>query len=187
MFARVEFPGRNLLRALTTLPMVLPPVVGGIALFLAFGRRGLVGSWLDSAFGITIPFTTAAVVMAETFVAMPFLIITVEAGLRSMDRRYEEAARTLGAKRWTVFTRVTLPLIGPSLFAGAVLCWARALGEFGATITFAGNFPGTTQTMPLTVYLALQDNPDQAIALSLVLLALSVAILALLRERWLRA
>src|SRR6202007_2038710 len=111
MYARVQFPGRDLLRALTTLPMVLPPVVGGIALLLAFGRRGLLGSWLDSTFGITLPFTTAGVVMAETFVAMPFLVLTVEAGLRSMDRRFEEAARTLGASRWTIFTRVTLPLV----------------------------------------------------------------------------
>lgn len=186
IFARVDFPGRNLLRALTTLPMVLPPVVGGIALFLAFGRRGLVGSWLDSTFGITIPFTTAAVVMAETFVAMPFLIITVEAGFRSMDRRYEDAARTLGAKRWTVFTRVTLPLIGPSLFAGAVLCWARALGEFGATITFAGNFPGVTQTMPLAVYLLLETNNQEAsYILSLVMLLISLLVLIALRHRWL--
>ena len=185
IFARVEFRGRNLLRAMTTLPMVLPPVVGGIALFLAFGRRGLVGSWLDSTFGITLPFTTAGVVMAETFVAMPFLIITVEAGLRSMDRRYEEAARTLGAKRWTVFTRVTLPLIGPSLFAGAVLCWARALGEFGATITFAGNFPGVTQTMPLAVYLLLETNQEASYILSLVLLVISLGVLVTLRHRWL--
>lgn len=185
VFARVEFPGRNLLRALTTLPMVLPPVVGGIALFLAFGRRGLVGSWLDSTFGITIPFTTAAVVMAETFVAMPFLIITVEAGLRSMDRRYEDAARTLGAKRWTVFTRVTLPLIGPSLFAGAVLCWARALGEFGATITFAGNFPGVTQTMPLAVYLLQATNQEASYILSLMMLLISLLVLIALRHRWL--
>jgi molybdate transport system permease protein len=185
IFARVEFPGRDLLRALTTLPMVLPPVVGGVALLLAFGRRGLLGSWLDSTFGITLAFTTAGVVMAETFVAMPFLIITVEAGLRSMDRRYEEAARTLGAKRWTVFTRVTLPLIGPSLFAGAVLCWARALGEFGATITFAGNFPGVTQTMPLAVYLLGQTNAEASIILSLVLLFISLVVLVGLRHRWL--
>jgi molybdate transport system permease protein len=186
IFARVDFRGRNLLRALTTLPMVLPPVVGGIALLLAFGRRGLVGSWLDGTFGITLPFTTAGVVMAETFVAMPFLIITVEAGLRSMDRRYEEAARTLGAKRWTVFTRVTLPLIGPSLFAGAVLCWARALGEFGATITFAGNFPGVTQTMPLAVYVLLNEsNQEASYILSLVLLVISLGVLVTLRHRWL--
>jgi molybdate transport system permease protein len=185
VFARVEFPGRNLLRALTTLPMVLPPVVGGIALLLAFGRRGQLGSWLDTTYGITLPFTTAGVVMAETFVAMPFLIITVEAGLRSMDRRYEEAARTLGAKRWRVFTRVTLPLIGPSLFAGAVLCWARALGEFGATITFAGNFPGVTQTMPLAVYLLLETNQEASYILSLVLLLISLLVLVALRHRWL--
>jgi molybdate transport system permease protein len=185
VYARVEFPGRAVLRALTTLPMVLPPVVGGIALLLAFGRRGLLGSWLDSTFGITLPFTTAGVVMAETFVAMPFLVLTVEAGLRSMDRRYEEAARTLGAGRWTVLSRVTLPLIAPSLVAGAVLCWARALGEFGATITFAGNFPGVTQTMPLAVYLLLESNPESSFILSLVLLAVSLAVLIGLRHRWL--
>jgi molybdate transport system permease protein len=185
VYARVEFPGRSLLRALTTLPMVLPPVVGGIALLLAFGRRGLVGGWLDSSFGVTLPFTTAGAVMAETFVAMPFLVLTVEAGLRSMDRRYEEAARTLGAGRWTVFSRVTMPLIAPSLVAGAVLCWARALGEFGATITFAGNFPGVTQTMPLAVYLLLETNPEASFVLSLVLLCVSVAVLAGLRHRWL--
>jgi molybdate transport system permease protein len=187
IYARVEFPGRAVLRALTTLPMVLPPVVGGIALLLAFGRRGLLGSWLDSTFGITLPFTTAGVVMAETFVAMPFLILTVEAGLRSMDRRYEEAARTLGASRWRVFTRVTLPLIAPSLFAGAVLCWARALGEFGATITFAGNFPGITQTMPLAVYLLLETNQEASFILSLVLLLISLLVLIGLRHRWLGA
>ena len=133
-----RFPGRNLVRALTTLPMVLPPVVGGVALLLAFGRRGLVGQWLDRAFGITLPFTTAGAILAEAFVAMPFLVITVEAGLRAMDRRYEDAAATLGAGRWLTFRRVTLPLIAPSLGAGIALCWARALGEFGATITFAG-------------------------------------------------
>ena len=185
VYARIEFPGRSLLRALTTLPMVLPPVVGGIALLLAFGRRGLVGGWLDSSFGITLPFTTAGAVMAETFVAMPFLVLTVEAGLRTMDRRYEEAARTLGAGRWTVFSRVTIPLIAPSLVAGAVLCWARALGEFGATITFAGNFPGVTQTMPLAVYLLLETNPEASFVLSLVLLCVSVGVLAGLRHRWL--
>lgn len=185
VYARIEFPGRDVVRALTTLPMVLPPVVGGIALLLAFGRRGLLGSWLDSAFGITLPFTTLGVIFAETFVAMPFLVLTVEAGLRSMDRRYEEAARALGAKRWTVFTRVTLPLIAPSLTAGAVLCWARALGEFGATITFAGNFPGVTQTMPLAVYLLLETNPQGSFLLSLILLAVSLVVLVSLRHRWL--
>lgn len=183
--ARLSFPGRAVLRAITVLPMVLPPVVGGVALLLAFGRRGLLGGWLETSFGIHLPFTTAGAILAETFVAMPFLVITVEAGLRSMDTRFEDAARTLGASRWTVLWRVTLPLVRPSLVAGAVLCWARALGEFGATITFAGNFPGRTQTMPLAVYLALETNPDAAIVLSLVLLAVSLAVLIGLRDRWL--
>jgi len=185
VFARIPFPGRAVLRALTVLPMVLPPVVGGVALLAAFGRRGLVGGWLEQAFGIHFPFTTAGAILAETFVAMPFLVITVEAGLRGMDARFEDAGRTLGARRWTLLWRVTLPLVRPSLVAGAVLCWARALGEFGATITFAGNFPGRTQTMPLAVYLALETNPDAAIALSLVLLAVSLVVLIALRDRWL--
>ena len=184
VYARVDFPGRSLVRAMTTLPMVLPPVVGGIALLLAFGRRGLVGSWL-AAVGVSLPFTTAGVVFAETFVAMPFLVLTVEAGLRSMDRRYEDAAATLGAGRMTVFRRVTVPAIAPGLIAGAALAWARALGEFGATITFAGNIQGRTQTMPLAVYLLLEERPEVAIGLSLVLLAVCIAVLALLRERWL--
>jgi len=184
--ARVRVKGISALRALVTLPLVLPPVVGGVALLLALGRRGLVGQYLDQWFGITFPFTTAGVVLAETFVAMPFLIITVEGAFRSADRGLEEAATTLGASRLTVFRRVTLPLVAPSLVAGGVLCWARALGEFGATITFAGNFPGVTQTMPLKVYLALETNPDGAVALSLVLLAVSVLVLAGLRDRWLR-
>jgi molybdate transport system permease protein len=184
LLARVEFPGRNVVRALTTLPMVLPPVVGGVALLLAFGRRGLAGQWLDRAFGLTLPFTTAGAILAEAFVAMPFLVITCEAGLRAMDRRYEDAAATLGASRWTTFRRVTLPLIAPSLGAGAALCWARALGEFGATITFAGNLPGTTQTMPLAVYLALENDLQAAIALSLVLLAVSLVLLIAMRDRW---
>jgi molybdate transport system permease protein len=184
LLARVEFPGRNLVRALTTLPMVFPPVVGGVALLLAFGRRGLVGQWLDRAFGITLPFTTAGAILAEAFVAMPFLVITCEAGLRAMDRRYEDAAATLGAGRWLTFRRVTLPLVAPSLGAGMALCWARALGEFGATITFAGNLPGVTQTMPLAVYIALETDLEAAIALSLVLLAVSLAVLIALRDRW---
>jgi molybdate transport system permease protein len=178
---------RSVLRALTTLPMVLPPVVGGVALLLAFGRTGLVGSFLYQGFGIQIPFTTAAAVMAETFVAMPFLVIAVEGGMRSLDPRYEEAARALGARGWMVFARVTLPLLRPAIFSGAVLCWARALGEFGATITFAGNSPGRTQTVPIAVYVALETHPDSAILLSLVLLAVSVAILVGMRDRWLGA
>jgi molybdate transport system permease protein len=160
-------------------------VVGGVALFLVLGRQGIVGSRLYEAFGLTIPFTTPAVVIAETFVAMPFLVISVEGALRAADARFEDAAATLGADRWTTFRRVTLPLVAPGVAAGAVLCWARALGEFGATITFAGNFPGTTQTMPLAVYLALQRDPEAAIVLSLVLLAVSLGTLLLLRDRWL--
>ena len=184
LLARVAFPGRNVVRALTTLPMVLPPVVGGVALLLAFGRRGLAGQWLDRVFGITLPFTTAGAILAEAFVAMPFLVITCEAGLRAMDRRYEDAAASLGASRWTTFRRVTLPLIAPSLGAGAALCWARALGEFGATITFAGNLPGTTQTMPLAVYLALENDLQAAIALSLILLVISLTLLIALGDKW---
>ncbi len=186
VLARSSFPGLRLLRALVTLPLVLPPVVGGVALLLAFSRVGFVGRYLDSWFGLTIPFTPIAVVMAETFVAMPFLIVTVEGALRSSDQGFEEAAATLGARRMTVFRRVTVPLVAPSLGAGAVLCWARALGEFGATITFAGSFPGQTETMPIAVYYALETDPDAAIALSLVLLFVSVVVLVSLRDRWLR-
>jgi molybdate transport system permease protein len=184
LLARVPFPGRRLVRALVTVPLVLPPVVGGIALLLVFGRRGILGGWLDATFGVTLPFTTAGVVLAEAFVAMPFLVIAVEGALRGADTRYEEAAATLGATRWTTFTHVTVPLVAPGIAAGAVLCWARALGEFGATITFAGNFPGRTQTMPLAVYLALEQDLDAAIVLSLVLLTVCVVVLAGLRDRW---
>jgi molybdate transport system permease protein len=185
--ARLVFPGRAVLRGLTLLPIVLPPVVGGVALLTAFGRRGLVGQWLDAAFGIRLPFSTTGAVLAEAFVAMPFFVLTVEGALRSVDRRLEDAARTLGAGTWRVFWGVTLPLLRPSLLAGAVLCWARALGEFGATITFAGNFPGRTQTVPLAVYLLLETRPEAGIALSLVLVAISLAVLVVLRERWVKA
>lgn len=186
VLARLRVRGISALRALVTLPLVLPPVVGGVALLLALGRRGIVGQYLDQWFGVTLPFTTPGVIVAETFVAMPFLIITMEGAFRSADRGLEEAAATLGASRLSVFRRVTLPLVLPSLLSGSVLCWARALGEFGATITFAGNFPGVTQTMPLKVYIALESDPPAAIALSLVLLAVSVLVLAGLRDRWLR-
>jgi len=186
LLARQEFVGRKFARALVTVPLVLPPVVGGIALLLAFGRRGIVGQYLDQWFGITLPFTTPGVVVAEAFVAMPFLIITVEGALRSLDGRFEDAAATLGASRLTIFRRVTLPLIAPSLIAGAVLTFARALGEFGATITFAGNLPGVTQTLPLAVYVGLEGDPAEAVALSLVLLAVSVTVLVVLRDKWLR-
>jgi molybdate transport system permease protein len=183
--ARVEYPGRTLVRALTTLPMVLPPVVGGVALSLALGRRGLVGQYLDDG-GVNLPFHVPGAIAAEAFVAMPFLVLTLEAAFRSTDHRLEEAARTLGASPLGVFRRVTLPLVRPSLLAGVVLCWARALGEFGATITFAGNLPGKTQTLPLFVYVTREgSNPDAAIVLSLVLVAVSFAVLLSLRDRWL--
>ncbi|WP_106396906.1 molybdate ABC transporter permease subunit [Actinocorallia populi] len=185
VLARAEFPGRRLARALITVPLVLPPVVGGVALLLVLGRNGLIGRHLDAWFGLTFPFTTTGVVLAQIFVALPFLVISVEGALRASDPRYEEAAATLGASRWTVFRRVTLPLVAPGVLAGAVLCWSRALGEFGATITFAGNFPGRTQTMPLAVYLALETDPEAALVLSLVLLAVSLTVLVTLRDRWL--
>ena len=184
VLARVALPGRTLIRALTMLPMVLPPVVGGVALLLAFGRTGLVGQFIYQATGFTLPFTIWGAMAAEAFVALPFLVLTVEAGIRSANRGLEEAAATLGASRWTTFRRVTLPLIAPSLFAGLALAWARALGEFGATITFAGNYPGTTQTVPLAVYVELETHPDVAIILSLMLLAVSIVILVALRDRW---
>ncbi|MEV0676390.1 molybdate ABC transporter permease subunit [Actinosynnema sp. NPDC050436] len=184
LLARTDLPGRGLLRALVTVPLVLPPVVGGVALLAVLGRRGLVGQHLDAWFGISLPFTTAGVVVAEAFVAMPFLVIAVEGALRAADPRFEEAAATLGASRWLTFRRVTLPTIAPGVMAGAVLCWARALGEFGATITFAGNFPGETTTMPLAVYLALETEPEAATVLSVVLLVVSVGVLAGLRDRW---
>jgi molybdate transport system permease protein len=184
VLARTDLPGRHVVRALVLLPMVLPPVVGGVALLLAFGRRGLVGQYLDDWFGIRLPFTTWGAIVAEAFVAMPFFVIVVEAGLRSLDQRYEEAAATLGARRFTTFRRVVLPLIAPSVIAGAALTWARALGEFGATILFAGNLQGKTQTMPLAIFIELQTNLGGAIALSLVLLALSVVVLVSLRDRW---
>jgi molybdate transport system permease protein len=165
--------------------MVLPPVVGGVALFFALGRRGIVGQYLDRWLDLQLPFTTAGVVLAQTFVAMPFLVVTVEAALCQLEGRLEDASRTLGASSWYTFRRVTLPAIRPALAAGAVLAWARALGEFGATITFAGNFPGTTQTMPLAVYLSLETNPERAIVQALVLIAISFAVLVGMRDRWL--
>ncbi|GAA5085328.1 molybdate ABC transporter permease subunit [Nocardia iowensis] len=187
LLARGEVPGRGVLRALVTVPLVLPPVVGGVALLFVLGRRGLIGQYLYEWFGVSLPFTTAGVVVAEAFVAMPFLVISVEGALRAADPRFEDAAATLGASRWLTFRRVTLPSVLPGVVAGGVLCWARALGEFGATITFAGNFPGKTTTMPLAVYLALETDPQDAIVLSLVLLTVSVVVLVALRERWIRS
>lgn len=174
---------RRLLRAAITIPMVLPPVIGGIALLLLLGRRGIVGAWLAEV-GVTLPFTTPAVVIAQTFVAMPFLVFAVEGALRSADRRSELAAASLGASPAQVFRLVTLPLVAPGIAAGAVLCFSRALGEFGATITFAGSFPGVTRTLPIASYLAMNSDPDTAIALALMLLAVSLVVLLALRDRW---
>jgi molybdate transport system permease protein len=187
LLARVEFPGRTVARGIVTLPLVLPPVVGGAALLFALGRRGLIGEPLNQATGLVLPFSTWGVVIANTFVAMPFLVISVEGALRSLDQRYEGAASTLGAGRWTTLRRVTLPMIAPSLIAGLVLTWARAFGEFGATITFAGSLQGRTQTLPLAVFVALESDRDTAVALSLVMVAVSLTVLVVLRERWWKA
>ncbi|WP_069886960.1 ABC transporter permease, partial [Streptomyces luteocolor] len=184
LLARVDFPGKALVRSLVLLPMVLPPTVGGVALLLGFGRRGLLGPWLENTFGIVLPFHTSGAVVAATFVAMPFLVISLEGALSGLRPGYEETAASLGASPLRVFLTVTLPMVAPGLAAGAALTWARALGEFGATITFAGNLPGTTQTLPLQVYLLLQDSPEAATSLSLLLLAIAMAVLIGLRGRW---
>ena len=184
VLARINFPGRHIVRAIVTLPMVLPPVVGGAALLFALGRRGVIGEPINDATGFLLPFSVWGVVVANVFVAMPFLVVTVEGALRNLDGRHEAAAATLGASRLTVFRRITLPMISPSLRAGLVLAWARALGEFGATVTFAGNLQGRTQTLPLAVFVALEQDRDTAVAISLVLVAVSLAVLLLLRDRW---
>ena len=188
MLARRSFPGRSLVRAAVTLPLVLPPVVGGVAMFFALGRNGVLGRYLEQWFGFSLPFTEFGVVIAETFVAMPFLVVTVEGAFRSSDRGLEEAGATLGASRLRVFTRVTVPLVTPSLIAGSVLCWARAIGEFGATSIFGGNIPGSTMTMPTLVLnvFQIQGDPEAATALSLPLMLIAVVVLVSLRDRWLR-
>ncbi|QNP64406.1 ABC transporter permease [Streptomyces genisteinicus] len=184
LLARVPFPGKAVVRSLVLLPMVLPPTVGGVALLLAFGRRGLLGPWLEDTFGVTLPFHTSGAVLAATFVAMPFLVISLEGALGGLRPRYEETAASLGASPVRVFFTVTLPMVAPGLLAGAALTWARALGEFGATITFAGNLPGTTQTLPLQVFLLLQERPEAATSVSLLLLVIAMAVLVALRGRW---
>ena len=176
LLATRSFPGKRLLEALLELPMVLPPTVAGVGLLLAFGRQGLAGGVLG-AFGLSIPFTTVAVVLAQVFVAAPFFIAATRAGLGEVDRRYLDAAATLRSSPTRTLVRVMLPLALPSLLAGAAMTWARALGEFGATITFAGNMPGVTQTMPLAVYLALQTDLDAAVAMSVLMLVLSLGVL----------
>ncbi|MCZ3388248.1 MAG: ABC transporter permease [Actinomycetia bacterium] len=184
VLARVEFPGRSVVRGLVLVPMVLPPVVGGVALLLAFGPRGLLGGTFDLV-GVTVPFTTAATVVAAAFVSMPFLILTTEAAFASVDQQYEDVAETLGGSPWHVFRTVTLPMCRHGLLSGATLAWARALGEFGATITFAGSIAGVTQTMPLAVYQVLPTSPDAALTISLLLLAISATLIVSLRSQWL--
>jgi molybdate transport system permease protein len=186
VLARVRLRGMAVLRAVVTVPLVLPPVIGGVALFKAFGRTGLIAGPIRTVGGTDLPFTFAAVVVAQAFVAMPFLVVTVEGALRIADRAVEEAAATLGASRWRIFSRVTLPAVVPALVAGTVLCWARALGEFGATLLFGGNHPGVTQTLPTLVLTVFQDHPDEAPALALPLMAVALAVLIALRDKWLR-
>lgn len=186
ILARTDFPGRSFVRAIVTLPMVLPPVVGGAALLFAFGRNGTFGGPLADATSFVLPFSIWGVILANVFVAMPFLIVTVEGAFRSLDPRFEEAASTYGAAPLEVVRRVTLPMIRPSLIAGFVLAWARALGEFGATITFAGNLPERTQTLPLAVFVELQRDRDSAVAISLILVVVSLIVLVALRDRWWR-
>ena len=184
VLARVNFPGRSVVRGLVLVPMVLPPVVGGVALLLAFGPRGLLGGTLEF-FGVTIPFTTAATIVAATFVSLPFLVLAVEAAFTSIDAELEDVAYTLGGSPWYVFRTITLPLVRPALVSGATLAWARALGEFGATITFAGSIAGVTQTMPLAVYQVLPTDPDAALTVSLLLLVISASVIVALRSTWL--
>ncbi|MEZ5166727.1 MAG: ABC transporter permease [Acidimicrobiales bacterium] len=184
LLARTTGPVATVLRVLVMLPMVLPPVVGGTALLFALGRRGLFGGWLDGA-GIQLPFTTAGAVVAATFVALPFFVTTVDAALRQGDGALEEAAAACGAGPWATFVHVTVPTLRPAIVAGAALSWARALGEFGATVTFAGSLGGRTRTLPLETFLALEQDPDTAIAVSVLLLAMSLGVLVALRGRWL--
>lgn len=186
VLARASFRGKTIVRAVVVLPLVMPPVVAGVGLVAAFGRRGIVGSWLFEWFGVQIPFTTSATILAASFVSFPLAVLTLESGLRGLDDRLEGAAATLGASRWYVLRRVTLPLLGPQIAAALVLAWARALGEFGATITFAGNLQGRTQTLPLAVFEQLQTDQDAAFALSMLLIAVAFAIILALRGRFLR-
>src|SRR6187431_3538953 len=181
VLARSRFPGQRLLRSLVLLPLVLPPVVGGIALLYTFGRRGLLGHTFE-VLGIQVAFSTTAVVMAQTFVALPFLVVSLEGALRTVGGRFEAVASTLGARPTTVFRRVTLPLVLPGLVSGAVLSFARSLGEFGATITFAGSLQGVTRTLPLEIYLQRETDPDAAVALALVLVVVAVLVVGLARQ-----
>lgn len=182
VLARATFRGASLVRSIVLLPLVLPPVVGGLALLHTFGRNGLLGHSLE-VLGVRIAFTTTAVVLAQAFVALPFLVLSLEGALRTAGTRYDRVASTLGARPTTVLRRVTLPLVLPGLVSGTVLVFARALGEFGATLTFAGSLEGVTRTLPLEVYLQRETDPDAAVALSLVLVAIAVAVIAIAARR----
>lgn len=182
--ANAQFRGRSFVRSLCVLPMVLPPVVGGVALLYAFGRRGMLGSLLDDWFGVRLAFSETAAILAEFFVAAPFFVVVMESAFEAIDQRLIGTARTFGAGPWRTFFTVTLPMVQSSLVAGLVLTWARALGEFGATITFAGNTPGRTQTVPLAVYSALESGSDSALALSMLMMFVSIVVLVALRNRW---
>jgi molybdate transport system permease protein len=184
LLARIEFAGKQIVRAMVTIPLVLPPVVGGAALLFVLGRRGVLGEPLYAATGLLLPFSLAGVVAAQVFVSVPFLIVTVEAGLRNLDPRFEQAAAGLGAKTLEILFRIALPMAAPAVVAGSVLTWARALAEFGATITFAGNLAGRTQTIPLAIFVALEGDRDAALALSVLMMVVSLAVIAGLRRRW---
>jgi len=185
VLATSNFRGHNVVRALCLISMILPPVVGGISLLFSLGRSGLFGRWLDEWFGFRFTFSSWGVIVAQTFVAMPFLVLTVEGALRQSDTRFAEAARTLGASPWYAFRRVTIPSIAGGLIAGTVLAWARAFGEFGATITFAGNYPGTTRTLSIETYVSLETDPGRSMALSVMMIGISFVVLVVLRDRWL--
>jgi molybdate transport system permease protein len=186
LLARVPFRGKAVVRALVVLPLVMPPVVAGVALLAAFGRRGIAGAWLYDWFGVQITFTTSAAVLAATFVSFPLAVLALEVGLRGLDERLERAAAAMGAGRWYVMRRITLPLMGPQIVAALVLSWARALGEFGATITFAGNLQGTTQTLPLALFELMQSDPEAAFGLSVLLIVVAFSVILALRGRFLR-
>ncbi len=184
VLARVEFRGKALVRALVLLPLVLPPVVGGAALLFSLGRRGLVGGPLYDATGLVLPFSIWGVVVAVTFVSLPFMVLSIEGALHGLDRRFESAAASLGATQLRTFMRVTMPMIMPAFISGLALTWARAFGEFGATVAFAGNLQGRTQTMPLAVFVALESDRGAAVVMSLVMVVVAVIVLVALRDRW---
>ncbi len=184
LLSRMEGVLASVTRALIMLPMVLPPVVGGAALLFAFGRKGTLGSALEEVTGLVLPYSLGGVVLANAFVALPFVVLTIEGSLRSLDPRFELAAASLGANEFKTTVRVVLPMVRGSLVAAGFLAWARALGEFGATITFAGNIPGKTQTLPLAVFVAMETDQEAALAMSVVLILISLGVLLTMRERW---